>query len=394
MKSNSKSKIILITFGILFAIVLMIIVNPSLTTGNSKEITFDKEKLKISAVSGKIHIINNSGWVDFRNAGNCTGSGTYSDPYVIEDLVIDGGSSGNSILIENSNVYFKIENCTLYNAEWGSDAGIGLLNVNNSQLIGNDCSYSQVGIVLGDSRDYGGGCDNNTITGNILNNNRGGMYLFDSYNNTISGNTANNSTWSGIYLVGSNYTVVSGNTMNDNNMCGICIGWGYNNLIVSGNTMNDNNMQGLWMDESFNNTISGNIMNNNNLSGICLIDSNYNIISGNTAIYNKECGIVLFHGNYNTISGNTANYNQWGIVLYNTGYNIVSGNNLIGNDECIVEVDCQGNVIQDNDCTLTPSLNYLPSILIISITIVGISVFIIDQNRKRFRKPQEDLEFL
>ncbi len=66
MKSNAKLKIIsLITFGILFAIVLMIIVNPSLTTGNSKEITFDKEKLKISAVSGKIHIINNSGWVDF-----------------------------------------------------------------------------------------------------------------------------------------------------------------------------------------------------------------------------------------------------------------------------------------------------------------------------------------
>ncbi len=395
MKSNTKSKmIILITFGILFAIVLMIIVNPSFITGNTKVITFDKEKLKISAVSGKIHIINNSGWVDFRNAGNCTGSGTYSDPYVIEDLVIDGGSSGNSILIENSNVYFKIENCTLYNAEWGSDAGIGLLNVNNSQLIGNDCSYSQVGIVLGDGRDYGGGCDNNTITGNIVNNNRGGMYLFDSYNNTISGNTANNNTWSGIYLVGSNSTVVSGNTMNDNNMCGINIGWGYNNLIVSGNTMNDNNMQGLWMDESFNNTISGNIMNNNNLSGICLIDSNYNIISGNTAIYNKECGIVLFHGNYNTISGNTANYNQWGIVLYNTGYNIVSGNNLIGNDECIVEVDCQGNVIQDNDCTLTPSLNYFPIILTISIPIVAVSVFIIYQNRKRFRKPQEDLEFL
>jgi parallel beta-helix repeat protein len=373
MKSSTKPKIIkILTLGIFFALILMMIINPIFKTGSSHEIKVDHENLKLSAVSGKIHIINNSGWVDFRNAGNCTGSGTYSDPYVIEDLVIDGGSSGNSILIENSNVYFKIQNCTLYNAEWGSDAGIGLLNVNNSQLIGNDCSYSQVGIVLGDVRDYGGGCDNNTITGNIVNNNRGGMYLFDSYNNTISGNTANNNTWSGIYLVGSNSTVVSGNTMNDNNMCGINIGWGYNNLIVSGNTMNDNNMQGLWMDESFNNTISGNIMNNNNLSGICLIDSNYNIISGNTAIYNKECGIVLFHGNYNTISGNF----------------------LIGNDECIVEVDCQGNVIQDNDCTLTPSLNYFPIILIISTAIIGASGFIVYKNGKKFKKPQEDLDFL
>ncbi len=41
-----------------------------------------------------------------------------------------------------------------------------------------------------------------------------------------------------------------------------------------------------------------------------------------------------------------------------------------------------------------PSLNYLPIILIISITIFGVSVFIIFKNRKRFRKPQQDLEFL
>ncbi len=371
----------------------MIIVNPSFISGNTNVITFDREKLKLSATTGKIHIINNSGWVDFRNAGNCTGSGTYSDPYVIEDLVIDGGSSGNSILIENSNVYFKIENCTLYNAEWGSDAGIRLLNVNNSQLISNDCSYSQLGIVLGDGWG-GGGCYNNTITGNIVNNNRGGIYLLDSYDNTISDNTANNNTWSGIYLIGSNYTVVSGNILNDNSMCGINIGGGHNNFIVSGNTMNDNNMYGLWMDESINNTISGNVMNNNNWSGIILIDSNYNIISGNTATYNNECGLFLFQSNYNTISGNTANYNQWGIFLYNTGYNKISGNNLIGNDECIVEVSCQGNIIQDNDCSQAPSLTYFPIILAVSLPIVVVSGFMIYQNRKRFRKPQEDLEFL
>jgi parallel beta-helix repeat protein len=398
MKLKAKlTIIILISLGIFFATVLMITVNQSFITGNNNDTNLDKEPPKTSAVSGKIRIINNSGWVDFRNAGNCTGSGTYSNPYIIEDLVIDGGGSGNSISIENSNVYFKIENCTLYNAEWGSDAGIRLLNVNNSQLIGNNCSYSQVGIELGDRRDYSGGGYNNTINGNNVNNNRGGMYLFDGYNNTISNNTANNNTWSGIYLVGSNYTVVSGNTMNDNNMCGINIGGGHNNLIVSGNTMNDNNMHGLWIDESFNNTISGNVMNNNNWSGIILIDSNYNVILGNTAFYNIECGIFLYTSSYNTISRNTANYNQWGIYLLFSNYNTISGNNLIGNDECIVEFNCQGNLIQDNDCTLppiTPSLNYLPNILIISTAIIGIAVFMIYKNGKMFKKPQEDLDFL
>jgi len=137
-------------------------------------------------------------------------------------------------------------------------------------------------------------------------------------------------------------------------------------------------------------------MNNNNWSGIILIDSNYNVILGNTAFYNTECGIILFESIYNTISRNTANYNQWGIFLYTSSYNTISGNNLIGNDECIVEVNCQGNVIQDNDCTLndTTSLNYLPSILIISTAIIGVSVFMIYKNRKMFRKPQQDMDFL
>ena len=387
--------IILITLEILFALAFQIII-----VGKNNESDFDREKLRISATSGKIRIINNSGWIDFRNAGNCSGSGTYSDPYIIENLEIDGGGSGYGISIENSSVYFKIENCSIYNMGWGADAGIRLLNVNNSQLIGNDCSYSQLGIVLGDVRDYSGGCYNNTIAGNIVNSNRGGIYLLDCYNNTLSGNTANNNTWSGIYLIASNYTIVSGNTMKDNKMCGLNIGGGHNNVIVSGNIISENHMQGLWMDESFNNTVSGNIIENNNFSGICLIDSIYNIISGNTANYNKECGIVLFESNYNTISGNTANYNQWGIFLYiNSNNNIISGNTLIGNDKCIVEIDCSGNEFKDNEGCIYPKiteppLEYFSIILIISTAIIGASVFMIYQNGKKFKKPQEDLEFL
>ena len=600
MKSNTRSKIIiLITLGILFAFLPIFINNPRFTA-RDRDITsnynneFDHENLKLSAVSGKIHIDGNSGWTAFKAAGNCTGSGTYSDPYIIEDLEIDAGGSGNCILIENSNVYFKIENCSLYNAGWGSDAGIRLLNVNNSQLIGNDCSSSYLGI------DLSNGSYNNTIAGNIVNNNGGGIHLFISDNNTISGNTVNNNLWSGIYLLGSNYTIISENTMNDNDMHGIQL-LGSNNNNISGNTMNDNNMVGIRLESSNNNTISGNTANNNNY-GIYLLFSNYNTISGNTLIGNDECivevicqgnviqdnesvkiseisekihiinnsgwvdfrnagnctgsgtysdpyviedleidgggfgspiwiensnvyfkienctvyntvgiwndagirlsnvthsqlinntcssnsngifligcfnntisgntarnnihygiyilfsnystvlgntasnnyyagirlftsdnsnimgntannnywdgihlarsdnntisnniannngcGIFFYNGSYNTISLNTANNNKYGIELINSNYNIFSGNTLIGNDECIVEVNCQGNIFKDNVCTLTPLLNYLPSILIISITIIGVSVFIIYKNGKMFKKPQEDLDFL
>ena len=37
----------------------------------------------------------------------CSGSGTYSDPYVIENVTINGGRTGNVVLIQNSNVFFK-----------------------------------------------------------------------------------------------------------------------------------------------------------------------------------------------------------------------------------------------------------------------------------------------
>ena len=75
----------------------------------------DEDTPKTSMISGKIHINNN--WSAAKAAGICTGNGTYSEPYIIEDLEIDAGGSGSGILIENSDVYVKIENCTVSDSE-------------------------------------------------------------------------------------------------------------------------------------------------------------------------------------------------------------------------------------------------------------------------------------
>jgi hypothetical protein len=61
----------------------------------------------------RIHI--NGNWTDVKTVGICSGGGTYSDPYVIEDLIIDGGALGYYILIENSDVHFIIRNCSFTN---------------------------------------------------------------------------------------------------------------------------------------------------------------------------------------------------------------------------------------------------------------------------------------
>lgn len=104
--------------------------------------------MKLSDVDSKIFISGNSGWVDFKNAGNCTGSGIDSDPYVIENLVIDSGGPGNSIEIEDSYVYFKIENCTIYNCGTTNvdDGGIRLVNVTNGIVTNNTIISIYTGI--------------------------------------------------------------------------------------------------------------------------------------------------------------------------------------------------------------------------------------------------------
>ncbi len=83
MKSNRKTKtIILIILGIFFAFLPIFINNPRFTTKNSYITSnyngkFNHDNLKITSVSGKIHIDGNSGWAAFKAAGNCTGNGTY-----------------------------------------------------------------------------------------------------------------------------------------------------------------------------------------------------------------------------------------------------------------------------------------------------------------------------
>jgi len=182
-----KSKIImLIALVILFALSPIIITNFSYITGDSNEtaqynddMAFDNKNLKIAATSRKIHIDNN--WTATKSAGICTGNGTYSQPYVIEDLVMDAGTCGSRILIENSIVYFKIENCIIINLGGNCNAGIRLSHVNNSQIINNECSSNYWGIILEH-------CYNNTLSGNTVNYNNYAIYLMESNNNIVSRN--------------------------------------------------------------------------------------------------------------------------------------------------------------------------------------------------------------
>ena len=211
---KKKTRIVLglVVFLVFLSSVNFINRNPDLATFSKNSNIID---IDTSQISEKIHINGNSGWLDFKNAGNCTGSGNYSHPYIIKDLVIDGDNSGSCILVENSDIYFTIQNCTLFNSghSGSRDSGIYLKNVSNGKILNNNCSF-----------------------------NKNGIYTYFSKNNTISANIAKNNTYYGICVAArSNETILDGNTACFNSYMGIHIDGGYtyhnsyNNLIINNN---------------------------------------------------------------------------------------------------------------------------------------------------------------
>ena len=304
MKSKAKSNLIIL--GILLAFLPIITSNISYFTDNNNktlnycdDFTLDKKNLKISAVSEKIHIDNN--WTAAKITGICTGNGTYSEPYVIEDLEIDGGGSGSCILIENSNEYFRIENCTVYNSvtvNWG-DGGILLNNTNNGLLIDNDCSSNSNGISLLNS-------GNNTISGNSVENNGGGIFFDGGYNNTVSGNFACYNNYTGIYLWTGTYNNISGNIASYNGQSGIMLfTFGCHDNLITANILKENQAwAGIYINGGDDNDVYLN----------CFIDNKLNAYDGGMNNQWDNGTIGNYWSNY---TGSDSNGDGIGDIPYN-----------------------------------------------------------------------------
>ncbi|MFW9772079.1 MAG: NosD domain-containing protein, partial [Candidatus Thorarchaeota archaeon] len=92
----------------------------------------------------------------------CSGSGTITNPYIIENVSINAFNYEIGISIRNSKgVYFEIKNCNIYNAS----IGIQLYTTDNGAIINNSISYNRnTGILIHN-------CKKNKIIGNIIQNN-------------------------------------------------------------------------------------------------------------------------------------------------------------------------------------------------------------------------------
>jgi parallel beta-helix repeat protein len=349
-------------------------------------------------------------------------------------LVIDGGGSGRCIWIENSDVFFKVENCSVYNSYYG----ISLQYVKNAHLQNINCSsHTFDGISLFYS-------NSNTISGNTATDIDGyGILLSHSSDNKISDNIL----YSSIRLDGVNNNV-SGNVMKK---CGLQIYSGntvnyYSQNIDTTNLVNgkplyyytneidlgsnnftnagqvilascrssfieDLNLScgetGITLINCNNNTIKRNTVNNNRNDGIYIFGGDNNTISENTVYYNNNNGFFLEYCDYNLflennvsyntlhgyscyrlensiISGNNINHNkEYGINFIYCINNKITGNSLIENEKCFNEdLLSEGNLYENNEC-----VNRAPTIsgynLLLLLSIISLVTIILSKKLKK-----------
>jgi parallel beta-helix repeat protein len=255
--------------------------------------------------------------------GVSSGTGTQSDPYIIENWDINA-SSANGIDIRNTTAYFIIRNCYAHDGGESYD-GIYLNNVWNGRVKKTNSSNNRIGIILVDS-------SNNIVTNNNANSNKYyGIILYYSSRNNIFNNTASNN-WFGIHLSSSSFNSIHNNSVNSNNGWGIALrDWSCSNILSKNSA--SNNDEGIFLDYSINNNISNNNVNSNNYEGITLYYSSYNNILNNSANSNSWNGIYLYYSDNNNISNNSASSNNDdGIRLWSSSNNGIYNNSVNSNN--------------------------------------------------------------
>ena len=257
----------------------------------------------------------------------------------------------DGIKLEKNCDYNNIKGNIVYGNEY---SGIYLYDgCDQNEVINNTANNNNWGICL----DFGAiMCTYNRIINNSVNDNSDyGIYSNTCGYNNFTGNTVNDNEDYGIYIGFSDFNNIKNNTANRNGIGGIHIFNGADDNTLTNNIATENTKYGIELYHSDNNKIINNTVNHNGDIGIYLhyANADYNTITGNTINDNAKIGIFLFdRSDNNDIKNNTINRNNLGIGLKeNSNYNMISDNNFTDNGMCVFELDCTGNIIENNTCS-------------------------------------------
>ena len=384
----SKIRFRLKTFFLLFILLLLPLLNFSVFFNYSSYqkdedidnyLDFESLKTADSWSEPFIHITGANWTITNNSKVWCSGAGTWNDPYVIENVSITADKDSIAILIEDSEEYFTLRNCTVKtNLTTMYSTGpyaIHLINTNNSQITENNLSQNYAGVKLENSHNNTIGeniintnntfinhghlmflkdSDNNLIINNIvINSNNAGIVLWeDCDNNTILENIINN-TGTGIKIEGRPGELCEDNTVQANQLYnnGIRLIYYIDNCTVFNNTINNKGGYGIEIEHSSvitNSNFSNNVLKNCGFYSPNAIDSS-NIIDKTNLVNNKffyyvrnqeylnnnnftdAAQIALENCNHSIISDFDLSSSTMGIFLYSCN-NISIINNTINNN--------------------------------------------------------------
>ncbi|NLX47589.1 MAG: hypothetical protein GXY70_05435 [Euryarchaeota archaeon] len=325
-------------------------------------------------------------------ANAARGSGSVSDPYVIEDLRIDATGHYSGIFIGNTTAHLVISGCNISGAVSGSEfmnelvrgnaimlymssnvtvedcsvhscpTGIDMLSSNNV-TVRNNTAYSLTMNGIAATGSMFGPSDSGSHDVLIENNvawtvSSGVSSQTHSHNVTIRGNSVTDATFYGITVSQSANVVVENNNCSGNDRYGISIGSGSSYCRAANNTCLDNGEECFLFNEVSNVMVENNTAIGGHYYGVELSSSDNctlrdNHIEGGGAWY----GICLNYAYHNRIAGNylTGQLNL-GIELgYSNAYNILENNTIVNVGRPFYltgssDSEIKHNIIRNNTC--------------------------------------------
>ena len=295
-----------------------------------------KENPKSGLIMEPIYIYGN----DWTTCKYVTGNGTYSDPYILENLEIQTGVY-NSIVIEDSTVYGIIRNCKIEK----SRIGILLNSSANCKVINNtfirnfkngirlersqNCSFSK-NVVWGS--DEGNIFVNSTVNCTFLNNEvlqgQCGITLQSSPNCSFTNTTILNFHHDGFNITDSPNSNLINNIIK-------FVGFGIRLQNSKNCTISKNNASKtlqyacLIINSSFCVVTNNNFSYSECSSGLSILESEYCLILNNSVLYNEEKGIGISNSKNCLISENYIAFNKDYGIYYNNATSIEIYGNLL-----------------------------------------------------------------
>jgi parallel beta-helix repeat protein len=335
-------------------------------------------------------------WMDggFTPANGVTaGTGTPSDPYIIEGWEIDA-SAGEGIYVNQNTVHFiirnvyihsggvlngglyftdvkngRVENCistgnaygvrifrsdvTVENCEITSNKDEGVLFESRGGAVLNSEIHSNIG--HGIRFEYS---ENSVAIGNNISGNSDGMRLMQAINITIMNNNIYSNPYEGVKLWGASDVDLIGNNIYSNGWMGIHF-QGSSQVRVENNHVYQNDYTGINAFGPQYISISDNLLESNGRHGLHIASTNHIEAVGNTVISNDKHGINLESAFDNVVLDNViSNNGDFGMQLKNSGDLDIFGNEFQNDD--IVIVGTQISHFNQHTIPVNNTVNDLP----------------------------------